>query len=253
MKLIIFDLDGTLTESKQSLTNEMAELVAKLLTTTKVAIISGGALTQFLKQVIAQLPVDTNLANLYLLPTSGSALYEFHNGNWNKIYEERLSEKEADTIENAMREAAEETGIINFSEPAWGERIEYRGGQMSMSALGQEAPLVLKKAWDPDHAKRHALQSAIAVRLPEFSVGIGGATTIDVTKRSIDKAYGVRQLCRRIGISESDALYVGDELEAGGNDEAVFKTETKIKSVKNLVETEHLIESILGSGLSTTA
>jgi len=251
-KLIIFDLDGTLAESKQSLTSEMAELIAKLLTTTKVAIISGGALTQFLKQVIAQLPIDTNLPNLYLLPTSGSALYEFHNGNWNKIYEERLSEKEANTIENAMKEAAEETDIINFSEPAWGERIEYRGGQVSMSALGQEAPLVLKRAWDPDHTKRHLLQAAIAKRLPEFSVGIGGATTIDVTKRAIDKAYGVRQLCKRIDINESDALYVGDELEAGGNDEAVFKTEAKVKSVKNPTETERLIEQVL-QPTSTTA
>ena len=77
-KLIIFDLDGTLAESKQPLTDEMAALVARLLAATRVAVISGGALSQFLKQVVAMLPVDANLANLYLLPTSGAALYEFH-------------------------------------------------------------------------------------------------------------------------------------------------------------------------------
>ena len=247
MKLIIFDLDGTLAESKQPLTSEVAMLVATLLAKTKVAVISGGAIQQFFKQVFARLPADAYFANLYLLPTSGAALYEFYGGGWGKVYEERLSEREAHAIEMAMREAGETTGLINFSEPAWGERIEYRGGQVSLSALGQEAPLVEKKAWDPDHTKRHALQEAIAERLPEYSVGMGGATTIDVTKRGIDKAYGIRQLCKRLNIEESDALYIGDELVAGGNDESVFKTAVETKSVADPSETAMFIKSILCS------
>lgn len=244
-KLIIFDLDGTLAESKQPLTAEMAELVTKLIAKTRVAVISGGALSQFLKQVVALLPVDANLANLYLLPTSGAALYEFQNDDWKKIYEERLSEKDKDIIETAMTAAAEETGIINFKDQSWGERIEYRGGQVTLSALGQQAPLILKKAWDPDHAKRHKLRDAIAERLPEFSAGIGGATTIDVTKKGIDKAYGIHKLCERLGVPESEALYIGDELESGGNDETVYKTSVQIKSVTSPSDTASLIESLI--------
>lgn len=244
-KLIIFDLDGTLTESKQPLTDEMSDLVAKLLTETKVAVISGGALSQFLKQVVARLPVSANLANLYILPTSGAALYEFRNDDWKKIYEERLSEKDKDVIDAAMRAAAEETGIIDFSEPSWGERIQYRGGDVTLSALGQQAPITLKKAWDPDHAKRHRLRDAIAERLPGYLASIGGATSIDVTKRGIDKAYGLHKLCERLSIPESKALYVGDELESGGNDEAVYKTEVQTKTVANPAETARLIESLL--------
>lgn len=251
-KLIIFDLDGTLAESKQPITTEMAELVAKILTKTRVAIISGGALSQFLKQVVAMLPMDANLANLYLLPTSGAALYEFNTStslsagnNWKKIYEERLSEKEAHTIETMMRAVAEETGVINFREQSWGERIEYRGGQVTISALGQQAPLKLKKDWDPDHAKRHTLRDALAELLPRYSVSIGGATSIDVTRRGVDKAYGIHKLCERLGIDESDAFYVGDELESGGNDEAVYKTSVQTKSVASPSDTERLIESLL--------
>jgi phosphomannomutase len=246
-KLVIFDLDGTLAESKQPLALKMAALVAKLLGATRVAVISGGALSQFLKQIVAQLPIDVNLANLYLLPTSGGALYEFQNDDWKKIYEERLSEKEKDTIEAAMRAASTETGLIDFSKSAYGERIEYRGSQVSMSALGQQAPITLKKEWDPDHTKRRVLQANIATRLPEFEVRYGGSTTIDVTKRGIDKAYGIRKLCERLGILESDALYVGDELESGGNDEAVYKTDVKTKSVKNPTDTARLIESVLSA------
>lgn len=244
-KAIIFDLDGTLAESKQPLTEKMASLVAKMLATVPVAVISGGAFSQFLKQVVARLPVDANLSNLYILPTSGAALYEFRNDDWKKIYEERLSEKEKDVIETAMRAAAQETGLIDFSTPAYGERIEYRGGQVTLSALGQQAPLEIKKEWDPSHTKRHELQAKLAERLPQFSVGIGGITSIDVTKRNVDKAYGIRKLCERLRIKESDALYVGDELESGGNDEAVYKTDVPTKSVKGPADTERLIASLL--------
>lgn len=244
-KLIIFDLDGTLAESKQPLTNEMAELVAQLLVHTRIAVISGGALPQFLKQVVASLPNSANLVNLYLLPTSGATLYEYNTGEWKKIYEERLSEKEADTIKTAMLAASNKIGIIDFSKPSYGERIEYRGGQVTLSALGQEAPIAKKKEWDADHAKRYALRTAIAELLPEFLVSIGGATSIDVTRRGIDKAYGLHKLCERIGITESEALYIGDELEAGGNDEAVYKTKVSAKSVKNPTETALLMESLL--------
>ncbi len=246
-KLVIFDLDGTLAESKQPLTSEMAELFAKLLAEIRVAVISGGALSQFLKQVVAMLPMNVNLAHLYLLPTSGAALYEFQGDDWKKIYEERLSEKEKDTIEEAMRVAAEETGLIDFSKPAHGERIEYRGGEVTMSALGQHAPIAEKKKWDPTHAKRRALRDAIAARLPKFSVSVGGATSIDVTKKGIDKAYGIRKLCERLHIHESDALYVGDELESGGNDEAVYKTDVQTKAVKNPAETADLILNLIKS------
>ena len=59
--LIIFDLDGTLTESKSDLDGEMATLLARLLGTVDVAIISGGAWAQFEKQVLAFLPRDERL------------------------------------------------------------------------------------------------------------------------------------------------------------------------------------------------
>ncbi|MFA6414516.1 MAG: HAD-IIB family hydrolase [Candidatus Paceibacterota bacterium] len=246
-KLIIFDLDGTLAESKQPLTHEMALALTKLLSHTRVAVISGGAFSQFLKQVVAQLPVDAQLAHLSLLPTSGAALYEFEHDDWKKIYEERLTEREKDTIEAALRAAGEETGLIDFSKKAHGERIEYRGGQVTLSALGQEAPIALKKAWDPKHEKRLMLRDAVVARLRGFSVSVGGATSIDVTKSGIDKAYGIQKLCERLHIPESKALYVGDELGTGGNDEAVYKTAVTTCVVENPSDTLRTIKTLLSA------
>ena len=51
-KLIAFDLDGTLAESKYPLDAEMAELLTSLLDIVKVTVISGAAWPQFDKQVL---------------------------------------------------------------------------------------------------------------------------------------------------------------------------------------------------------
>lgn len=244
-RVMMFDLDGTLAESKQPLTSEMASLISQLLSRTKVAVISGGALEQFLTQVVSRLPADAELASLFLLPTSGAALYEWKNGNWHKIYEERLSEAEATKVVSAMEEAARETGFVDLSSQSYGPRIEHRGGSVAFSALGQKAPVDLKKAWDPDHTKRLALQKAISSRLPGYSVAMGGSTTIDVTKEGIDKAYGIHQLAERLRISENDMMYFGDELVSGGNDEAIFRTSVQARLVTSPEETATAIRTML--------
>lgn len=244
-KLIMFDLDGTLAKSKQPIAATMAALLAQLLEKTRVAVISGGALPQFLSQVVEQLPSEANLSNLYLLPTSGAALYEYLDGNWKKIYEELLSDTDAVAIEAVLRAAGTETGLINFSEPSYGERIEHRGAQVTLSALGQQAPLDEKMAWDPDRTKRSALHAHIRKHLPTFSVKIGGKTSIDVTRQNIDKAYGIHKLCERIRVSESDTLYIGDELRSGGNDEAAYKTGAQTHPVTDPEDTMKLIHELV--------
>lgn len=243
--LVFFDLDGTLAESKQALTPSTAHYLSLLMAKTRVAVVSGGALPQFLTQIVAQLPANATLSNLYLLPTSGGALYEHSGDSWQKVYEERLSDSDATKIEEVLQAALSATHVIDLEKQSWGERIEYRGAQISLSALGQQAPPAEKRAWDPSHEKRHALVDYLTPRLPAYSVALGGLTTIDVTKRGIDKAYGIRKLCERLSLKESDVLYIGDELEAGGNDEAVYKTNAQVRPVSSVAETEHVILDLL--------
>lgn len=244
---IVFDLDQTLAESKASLTPVMATLIATLTLKKKVAVISGGALPQFLSQIVEQLPSGAELRNLYLLPTSGAALYTYESGAWKEVYAERLTEEEVRTISAAIHEAAQATGLIDFNEESWGERIEFRGAQVTLSALGQQAPIEEKKAWDPDHAKRKALVNYIALRLPDFSVKFGGATSIDVTKKGIDKAFGIRKLSEFIHEPISSMLYVGDALFVGGNDEIVKETGIATRQVDNPADTARVIEEILNA------
>jgi phosphoglycolate phosphatase-like HAD superfamily hydrolase len=79
-KLIVFDLDGTLAESKSSLDAEMVTLLGALLGIVKVAVISGGNWPQFETQLLTHLPYDEHLKNLSLLPTCGTRFYQYESG-----------------------------------------------------------------------------------------------------------------------------------------------------------------------------
>ena len=153
--LIIFDLDGTLAESKTNLDAEMATLLGRLLGIVDVAIISGGAWGQFEKQVLAFLPHDERLKRLSLLPTCGTKFYRF-DGAWKKLYSEDFSVDEKKKIIDALNQAVRQAGFK--AEKHWGDLIEDRDSQITFSALGQEAPLAEKEKWDPDFVKRKSIK-----------------------------------------------------------------------------------------------
>src|SRR5579859_4494224 len=214
-RLIVFDLDGTLAESKASLDAEMATLLSALLEIVKVAVISGGDWPQFEKQVLSNLPHDERLKNLSLLPTCGTKFYQYSE-DWKKIYSEDFTSEEKGKIVESLRKSVEEAGVK--VEKVWGEQIEDRGSQITFSALGQEAPLEAKKKWDPGFTKRKQIQAFLDKLLPEFSVHLGGTTSVDVTKPGIDKAYGIKKLRDILNISIGEMIFIGDALFPSGND-----------------------------------
>jgi phosphomannomutase len=241
-KLIVYDLDGTLAESKSALDAEMAGLLHDLLGIVKVAVISGGAWKQFEEQLLSNLPHDERLANLSLLPTCGTQFFRY-DGDWKKLYSEDLTAAEKATIESSLRTAVSKAGLK--PEKLWGEQIEDRGSQITFSALGQEAPLDEKDKWDPDYAKRKKIKAILDTLLPEFSVRMGGATSIDVTKPGIDKAYGVRKLRDTFGLTLEEMIFIGDALFAGGNDYPAEEAGVVSIPVKSPDETKRVTEAII--------
>jgi HAD superfamily hydrolase (TIGR01484 family) len=242
-RLIVFDLDGTLAESKSSLDAEMATLLHGLLGIIKVAVISGGDWPQFEKQLLSKLPHDECLENLSLLPTCGTKFYEYAAGNWDKIYSEDFTDDEKKNIIGSLTKAIEETGFKEKN--VWGETIEDRGSQITFSALGQQAPLEEKNKWDPDFTKRKKIKTILDNLIPTFSVRLGGTTSIDVTKPGIDKAYGIKKLRDTFGIAIQEMIFIGDALFPGGNDYAAEEAGVVSIRVKNPAESKLVIETIV--------
>jgi HAD superfamily hydrolase (TIGR01484 family) len=214
-KLIVFDLDGTLAPSKSSLAPQTAALLHDLLGIIKVAVISGGAWTQFERQLLTDLPQDDRLANLSLLPTCGTKFFQYK-GKWTELYSEDLTAEQRKKIMDSLDKAAGEAGY--HAKKVWGKAIEDRGSQVTFSALGQQAPLAEKEKWDPDFTKRKKVTAILETLIPEFSIRMGGATSIDVTKPGINKAYGIGKLRDTLHLSLKEMVYVGDALFPGGND-----------------------------------
>jgi HAD superfamily hydrolase (TIGR01484 family) len=241
-KLIVFDLDGTLAESKSSLDSEMATLLNSLLGIVKVSVISGGNWSQFEKQVLATLSHDERLKNLSLLPTCGTKFYKYDSA-WKKLYSEDFTDEEKKKIVGSLKQA---TGSPDLKpEQTWGDIIEDRGSQITFSGLGQQAPLEEKKKWDAQFIKRKKIKGLLDKLIPEFSVRLGGATSIDVTKPGIDKGYGIRKLRDVLGVAIPEMIFVGDAVFPGGNDYPAKEAGALSIEVKDPHETKRVIEAIV--------
>ena len=241
-RLIVFDLDGTLARSKSSLDPEMSALLHALLGVARVAIISGGAWPQFEAQVLANLPGDPRLTKLSLLPTCGTKFFAYE-GAWTQLYSEDLTADERGKISGALRRALAETGFE--AKRVWGEVIEDRGSQITLSALGQQAPGDEKARWDPDFTKRKKMKAILDTLIPGFSVRLGGTTSIDVTKLGIDKGYGIGKLRDVLGISVKEMLFIGDALFVGGNDHPAKEAGVAAIQVRDPDETKRVIEALV--------
>ena len=252
-ELIVFDLDGTLTQSKSSLDTEMAGLLTSLLCIVQVAVISGGAWPQFEKQVLAKLPRHAQLQRLSILPTCGTKFYQFA-ADWKSIYSDDFDATEKAQITSAITQALNSTNT--HVAKTWGEQIEDRGSQFTFSGLGQQAPIEEKEKWDPDFSKRKNIKAALEELIPNFSVNLGGTTSIDITKPGIDKGYGIRKLRDTLGVAIRDMIFIGDAIFPGGNDYPAKQAGALSICVRDPEETKHVVQAIiacLSESQTTTA
>ena len=246
--IIIFDLDGTLVESKTKLDKEMSFLLCNLLKKKIIAIIGGGDYSQFKNQFIDNFNCSKKLfRNLYILPTSGGKMYRYNKDKWQIVYKNDLTKEEKEKIFRAFEKVFSE---INYVKPdkIYGKLIEDRKSQITFSALGQKAPLEEKESWNKKNNKtRTKLRNVLVKYLPDFEVRMGGLTSIDVTKKNIDKAYGINKIGELLNISIDKMIYIGDALYKNGNDSAVFKTRINTIQVNGVEETKYLIRRVITS------
>lgn len=243
--LVAFDLDDTLAPSKSPLDRRMAGLLGRLLTVVPVCIISGGHFEQFRTQVVhrlGELPAEA-LERLHLMPTCGTQYYRYEGGDWARVYSEDLTPAERERALTALEECARELGL--WEERSWGPVLEDRGSQITFSALGQAAPVEAKRAWDPTGEKKDVLRQAVAARLPELEVRSGGSTSVDVTRRGIDKAYGMRRLSELTGLLLEDVLFLGDRLDPAGNDYPVLALGVRCRAVDGWEDTADYLETLI--------
>lgn len=241
-ELVVFDLDNTLTPSKMPMDREMSNLFTQLLDLSKVAVLSGGNFLEFQTDLLNPLPKSAKFSNLSIFATDGTAYYRY-SGEWKNVYTESLSGEEKKKIKNAFKEALEKVGYT--PEKLYGELVEDRNSAVVFSALGQKAPLELKKDWDPDQKKRFEIKKILDEIIPEFEVNIAGTTSIDVTAKDLDKSYGIKKMVEYLKVPIEKMIFIGDAIFPGGNDYDVLKTGIRTIKVEGPEDTKKIIKDII--------
>ena len=244
--VVVFDLDGTLAESKVGIDIEMGDLLMQLMAKHRVAVIGGGSFEQLLSQIPANILSATGvLGNLFLLPLNGGSFYTYKDEAWMKIYSQNLTEEEKNKIITAFESAFKD---VSYNQPVkiYGEIIEDRGSQITFSALGQHAPLEEKEKWAKENNdKRLELEAKLKTILPEMEFQVAGLTSIDVTKKGIDKRYGIEQIIKYVGMTIDDVLFFGDALESDGNDHPALEAGAACFKVNSIQDTKDAVKYLL--------
>lgn len=237
---LIFDLDDTLTESKQPISVEMRELLEKLTDHFHIAIISGCKYQQMEEQVIRHLG-SCHFDKTHWLPTSGAQYYH----EFDRKYYHGLTDQEKAYVQMVGWSAIDNFTTL-WPQEVYGAVAEDRETQITFSLCGQEAPIEVKRAWNAEHDHtRWKAAERLQTRLSEFTVRVGGLTSIDITLKGIDKAFGVEQFMKATGFTKEDVLFFGDQLQPGGNDYAVKQMGIDCIEVKNVEETLEILKEIL--------
>lgn len=252
-KLIEFDLDNTLAESKSKISPEMADLLRQLLDKYTVLIISGGRFERFEIQVIDLLDTTPDeLEKLHIMPTCGTRYHTYSKAKntWELQYHNDLTDEQIKRATASIEKHARTLGL--WEDHPYGEIIENRGSQITYSALGQdiidmlgEEGIEKKYSWDPDMKKRNELAELIRPDLPDLEVRVGGITSLDITLPGVDKAYGTRKIMEALNLEKSDILFVGDMLQEGGNDYPVKAMGIDSIEVESYRDTPRVIGDIL--------
>jgi phosphomannomutase len=218
-----------------------------------VAVIGGGKYDLFKKQLIRPLTApSTLLRNLSLFPTTSTAYYRYH-GGWKNVYKRELSKKERTKIKKAFKEALREAHYVP-PDKTYGPVIEDRGTQVTFSALGQnivqmlgkKRGVYLKDQWkNKNTAMKLKIANILAKKLSGLEVHAAGFTSIDVTRKGIDKAYGIRQIEKYLRVRIKKMVFIGDALFPGGNDYAAKKTGVECISVRGPEDTKRIIKRLL--------
>ena len=211
-KLIAFDLDGTLTQHKSTLSDEMRSTLDTLRASGRQLLMVGAGACRRIFNQMGAYPIDI-LGNYGLQ----YAEYDEAAKDLKFVFDERLPCDRESVLKRASA-FREKHGLTNFA----GDSIEFHdSGVVTFAILGTKAVQADKLAFDPDRVKRRAIYAEVCALFPDYKVFIGGSSSFDMAPAPYDKAYALSLLCEKRGLTKEEVLYVGDDYGPGGNDESV--------------------------------
>ncbi len=238
-KIIIADVDDTVCESCQCISPEMAGQISKMIASGyEFAFISGTKCSDLMSMISSGLS-----GKHHLLATTGSNYTLVDNGVPANVYNLSFTPEEKKEIITAFEKLIADYNIQSLTTKE--DQLQDRDSQITLSAIGRKAPGELKAQYDPDGAKRLLWLEFLRQQLPEgkYDFKIGGTTSIDVTRKGLDKEWGIRKFAEYNHFPLDEILFFGDKLHPGGNDFAATNI-VDCLSVKNPTDTLNKLKEI---------
>jgi len=197
----LFDVDGTLTPSRQPIDPQFQSFFQKFVEENKVSLVTGSDLSKTKEQLGCMIP--------------GMVEYCF-NCSGNDVYS---GPKNVYTNDWTLPKDAEEwlAGFLKESKFVLrtGLHFEHRPGMCNFSIVGRNATLGERKLYvkyDEETNERNKIARMLVERFKYIDAVVGGETGIDIFPRGKDKAQVLSW------IKEEQIFFFGDRCEPGGND-----------------------------------
>ena len=235
VKLIAFDLDGTLTQHKEPLTEENRRVLDALAQRYRLLMVGAGQTQRIFRQ-LGGYPIDI-IGNYGLQ----YARYDAQTCDLQVIRDLQLPCDRA-SVEQRVTQLRSCFGWESYT----GENVEYHpSGCVTFPVLGTKAKQEDKLAFDPDRKKRRAIYEDVKQVFSDYIVFVGGSSSFDMTPAPYNKAYALDRYCQIHGFKHDEVVYVGDDYGPGGNDESVYLSDFNYIEIDNYLDFPKLMEQLL--------
>ena len=235
IKLIAFDLDGTLTQHKTPLSPEHRAILTQLSKNYKL-LMAGAGMCQRIFNQMEKFPIDI-LGNYGLQ----YAEYRPETGEI-EILENHTFPCDRESVEARVTALRQKYGFTEFA----GDNVEFHAsGCVTIPLLGTKAKPEDKLAFDPDRSKRRAIYEEVKQLFNDYVVFVGGSSSFDMAPKPYSKAYALEKYCQERGIAPDEVVYVGDDYGPGGNDESVYLSDFNFLTIDDYRDFPKVIAPLL--------
>lgn len=235
IRLIAFDLDGTLTQHKTKISAEHRELLFKL-KEKYILVMVGAGQTQRIFDQLDRFPIDIigNYGMQY-------ARYNEKIKDIETVYD-ISAECNREECEKKVTYLRQKYSFTEFS----GDNVEFHpSGCVTFPILGTKAKQEDKLSFDPDRSKRRVIYDEVRELFSEYNVFIGGSSSFDMAPVPYNKYYALDKYCKEKGIEHTEVVFVGDDYGLGGNDESIYKSDFGFIKIDNYKEFKEKIAHLL--------
>jgi len=220
--LVLFDVDGTLTEPREEVEKFMQEFLVKLKSKVVIGVVGGSDLVKQQEQM------GKNVINDFDYSFSENGLVAYKNGALigKEAIHTYLGEENIKSVVNFVLHY-----IADLDIPVKrGTFIEFRTGMMNISPIGRNCSKEERNAYEAYDLKNNIRKTMVEAMREKFAhlnltFSIGGQISFDMFPTGWDKTYSLKYIAE----DEYDEIhFFGDKTFPGGNDYEMF-THPRVK------------------------